>query len=437
MGRSVVAEESVQLFIDGLFGTNQWMIGLILGQNSSQRDFAIELVRSPIDDTGEDDEKGHTVKKKKKPSLDTVDEQWTAEHARQVSRMLPGGISVIGVVAMAAPDVMTKSQAKLRQVMFAIHKTVTKGDVLLKDADVTERILLQICSLTRKTTCRTIDVSDLKSTFRPAELKYQSFVNRWSQLNTQVSVNVKIPVMKSSSRSNFQKQIQLGVKSWCKSLSQSLCLLNGKLKKLDELLDTTQTHKKKGGSAVSGSGPQNFKVAFLLQNNSANTTIENKVCKSMIILRGRISAKCYMNNKATVGEAVEALKEDVIHSLLSRCDLLCEDLQQTEDDIIDINTTPRRVYVQMPRSQIEISDYMFPDESTQDCVGRIQELLDFQISPDELKIDIESLPGMFLLADLGLSSLEASNIMIFFGEKMMASSTHVPAISIVGFEWSL
>ncbi|XP_070532756.1 protein odr-4 homolog isoform X2 [Ptychodera flava] len=361
MGRSVVAEEIVQTYVESMFGVHQWLFGLIIGQNSSQKDFAIQLIKTPSQDEDADSKE----KAKNKARLDSIDEQWIAEHARQVSRMLPGGISIIGVFALAPPDMMNKSQAKLRQIIFEVRKTMKKQEILAKED---------------------------QSTFRPAEWKYQPFINRWAVLQSRVSLDIRIPIIKvKASKSGLQRQIQNGLQPWCKIVSDSLTTIGGKLRKPSEQLDTTQSHKRKGTSS-SSAGSQTFHVQLLSTFDLKSNGIVQKECTSQITLRGTVHGMAYVNNKATVSEATQFLKEDLINSLQSRCELLLEDLEQSEEGVHDVNILPRRVCVTLPKVSVNISDYMFQDEVVQDSLDRFSELLGLPITENQIQTDLECLP---------------------------------------------
>ena len=64
--------------------------------------------------------------------------------------MLTGGLDVIGIFAFGPSDMLTKSQAKLRQLLFSINKTIRHKPASYFDALSQNRILLQICSATKK-----------------------------------------------------------------------------------------------------------------------------------------------------------------------------------------------------------------------------------------------------------------------------------------------
>eukprot|EP00794_Sanderia_malayensis_P016284 gene16283-17922_t len=141
MGRTIIAEENVRKQIDNLFGKHKWQIGLIVGQITTTKDFIVHLAKSPspVEDEaeveiGEEDNhkplKQTDAKKNSSSKLsltDEIDEQWITEHARQVNRMLPGGLNVIGVFVFCSPEIASNAQTKLRQCVFGVHKQAGVG----------------------------------------------------------------------------------------------------------------------------------------------------------------------------------------------------------------------------------------------------------------------------------------------------------------------
>jgi len=64
--------------------------------------------------------------------------------------MLTGGLDVVGVFAFGPSDMLTKTQAKLRQLVFSFQKTVHHKPASYFSDLSHSRILLQICSATKK-----------------------------------------------------------------------------------------------------------------------------------------------------------------------------------------------------------------------------------------------------------------------------------------------
>ncbi|RXN01789.1 Protein odr-4-like [Acipenser ruthenus] len=101
MGRTYFVEDSVEQYLQNILDTSgkACVTGLLIGQCSPQRDFVLLAVRTSPKETQSDE----------------VDEEWVVEHATQVSRMLPGGLAVLGVFLRAAPELSIQAQNILRR----------------------------------------------------------------------------------------------------------------------------------------------------------------------------------------------------------------------------------------------------------------------------------------------------------------------------------
>ncbi|ESP02228.1 hypothetical protein LOTGIDRAFT_238055 [Lottia gigantea] len=406
MGRSIHADEAIQNYIEELIKSGQWNVGLILGQVTKQRDYVLRLSRTPDpveDEVSEEEElpaelleelvHKKKVKKKgpKKPkSLDDVNEGWVATHAKQVLRMLPGGLDVIGVFILSPPNISQNVATKLRQILYQVHSSLNQYQILNRDNDITDRITIHIDSLTRKITCRTYDVQDNRSTGHPAEWKYQAINDKWIQLNTSAFLDMKIAVPSNKKSSPLIKQIQIGLNPFFKSLTSSIGIINGAIREASEPLDTSSGKKSRGrdkGLVV----PQSYNIEILTKqaDNKVSAPILSKV-SSLMVLRGQIVSRAFIQGKPTVGDAIHAVKVDLARSLLSRCELLCEDLAITEQDkAVELYNTPVRVFVIVPDSSVEICDYIFQDERTDEVIDRIKELLDVNLTEENLELDLE------------------------------------------------
>ncbi|XP_073105919.1 uncharacterized protein [Elaeis guineensis] len=119
MVKSVVGEETqLKSAEDRLFQSSvPAQVGLIVGKLSSDsnRGFVYDLIPTPPTDGGgpacslrsegggrDDKKKGSkSGKASAEPSL-VIDGDWVGEHARQVSRMLLGGMNVVGIYIWAS-----------------------------------------------------------------------------------------------------------------------------------------------------------------------------------------------------------------------------------------------------------------------------------------------------------------------------------------------
>lgn len=99
-----------------------------------------------------------------------------------------------------------------------------------------------------------------------------------------------------------------------------------------------------------------------------------------------------MNPKSTVEIASNAVVQDIMRSLASRLDMHWDSLTEEEDseDINTIHEPPRRVFIPISNTELTVSDYLFPGESSPDLLAPLKDLLG--ISSVNLK-DVEDIEG--------------------------------------------
>ena len=400
MGKTILVDESIQDYVSQLYDTGQWQLGLIIGQPTHHKDYAVRLICSPEpveDEASEDDEEPKQAKKSQKPvSMVDCDERWIATHARQVTRMLPGGLHVMGIFALAPPNMMSSSQAKFRQILYLIHRGVSKG-LIQKDLS-TERYLLQICSNTRKFTCKIIDVLDPKNGFRPADWKSQSTKEKWIKLQTDINIDLKINVPVRQQNQSMLKQIQQGILPYCGNLCKGIMSINGELRDLTEVLDHSTTESKRSKGRDKGQTTQKvYNVDFYTEPISARLDepeFHESICR--LVIQGVTNGRAFVHSKSVVSEAKQAMITDIIRSIHSRCELLCEDIEVIEEEEKvktgikkELYDTPVRVFGKLPGSNLDFCDYKFQDEKLEEVIDRIEELLDIKMDPTELELDCE------------------------------------------------
>nr|CAG4637996.1 EOG090X0BI6 [Chydorus sphaericus] len=108
---------------------------------------------------------------------------------------------------------------------------------------------------------------------------------------------------------------------------------------------------------------------------------EKQECSSDLRFGGQMCIKAYLHGKATVREACQVIKEDILRSLWARCDMHCDSLigeeQRGQPDVRAVlHEPPRRVLAPLPYSPISVSDYLFPGEGPADSLASLADLLD-------------------------------------------------------------
>ncbi|XP_038398257.1 protein odr-4 homolog isoform X2 [Canis lupus baileyi] len=111
MGRTYIVEETVGQYLSNInLQGKDFVSGLLIGQCSSQKDYVILATRTPPKE-----EQNENLKHQQKAKLGNLDEEWTTEHANQVSRMLPGGLLVLGVFIITTLEMGNDCQNALRR----------------------------------------------------------------------------------------------------------------------------------------------------------------------------------------------------------------------------------------------------------------------------------------------------------------------------------
>ncbi|NXI40815.1 ODR4 protein, partial [Galbula dea] len=386
MGRTYFVEEAIGQYLSDLSTKlKPYVTGLLIGQCSTQRDYVIWAVRTPPKEEQKEDSRPST--------LASIDEEWITAHASQVSRMLPGGLLVLGVFIIVTPELSKESQNVLRKLIFSVEKSLTKRRLWKPvEEEVSDRAALQICSSTKKVVCRTYDVQDPKSSAKPADWKYQSALSAsWLTLGCTVNVNIHIPLLTTSPNHDLEKNTKNGLNRWSKQIEDSVFLINGQVKGDDtELLEG---QKKLKGNTQSSTQFSDVKVLTqLTQGSSHRSTATVQVCSGSINLKGAVKSRAYIhNNKPRVKEAVQALKRDIINTLSDRCEILFEDLVINEGPHKksferEYHVLPQRLFVRVAGSSVMLSDYKFGDEAAGEIQERFVELLDQSVQAEDIHI---------------------------------------------------
>uniref|UniRef100_A0A6B0VBJ4 Putative olfactory receptor 4-like protein n=1 Tax=Ixodes ricinus TaxID=34613 RepID=A0A6B0VBJ4_IXORI len=404
MGRTVVYDDHVQKLVDELVQrkATDVTVGVIIGQSTQQRDIVVHVASTPKKDDEESQEEGD-VKSKAAPG--DVEEGWICQHAKQVTRMLPGGIDVLGLFAVGPPDALAAAHIQLRQVLFAIYKSLGKDHKTSFNPEVTDKILLQICSVTRKVTCKTFNISDTKSTAKPADWKQSTGggSTRWHRLETSLSLNLWVPLSEERCQQGLMRQIQFGLQPFFRALQEAVALLNGESRPPQEALDSGADKRRSRAK-----DPQSiFLVDLFLPMDCNNNAGQSKVlgptdCGATMSIVGTIQCRAFVHSKATVQEAIKAIKQDVVRSITSRCEIQCEDMLLIEDEqhgsfIIRadpslVHELPKRVFFPLEERDLTLCDYIFHGDAAADSLEALHELLGLTVDAEDIELDVEHSP---------------------------------------------
>lgn len=433
MGRSLLIEKEVEDQVKLLVGSNVQEVGLVIGQLTQTKDYAVHLAKcpDPVDDevevevtSDEENEKKNektskgSNKSQKNSSTDSeleIDPKWVVEHARQVNRMLTGGMSVLGVYMVASADVFTMNQTRLKQCLQSIQKKIENNKSLRQSLVHNEKYIIHICAASRKFSCRTIDIKDEQASLKPVEFRFQSFLDSWRCVRTCIDININCYVPLSKEVCRTEQKIVYACQNEIDSIWNSHAAVGHKILEDSDMIDTSKGKVK--------TSPGDEIDICLFKETTSNTNqvdVENDSVISLVKFVGNILAKAFIHPKATYGEAIKALKVDIIRSLLTRIELLCEEAEVNNLCHVDEWSlmSPARVFGPYKNFNLCFCDYIFKDESEEDSLGRFTELLNIKLPENKLLFPEQSpdasVASMILLGDKTVDHLSdaASEISI-------------------------
>ncbi|KAM6165138.1 LOW QUALITY PROTEIN: protein odr-4 homolog [Erethizon dorsatum] len=393
MGRTYIVDETVGQYLSNInLQGKPFVSGLLIGQCSSQKDYVILATRTPPK------EEQNENLKHPKTKLDNLDEEWATEHAHQVSRMLPGGLLVLGVFIITTSELANDFQNALHRLIYAVEKSMNRKRLWnFTEEEVSERVILHICSSTKKISCRTYDVRDPKSSARPADWKYQNRLSTsWLSLECTVHIDIHIPLSTTSVSYTLKKNTKNGLKHWAKQIENGVYFINGQVK--DEDCDLLEGQKKSRGNAQAPSRSFDVRVLTqLLLNSDHRSTATVQICSGSVNLKGDVKCRAYIHsNKPKVKDAVQAMKRDILNTVADRCEMLFKDQllnEVPEKKVMSIinsekefHILPHRVFVPIPGSTVMLCDYKFGDKSAEEIRDHFVEMLDQIIQIECLEI---------------------------------------------------
>ncbi|KAF5455927.1 hypothetical protein F2P56_025455 [Juglans regia] len=299
-------------------------LGLVVGKLSSplDRGFVFDLVPTPPNDAGEpacsllesvkDDKKKGTKSRSQAAEVSSlfIDGDWVAEHARQVARMLVGGVRVVGIYIWVSSDASKNSTIMLSQTI----KGVAEATPLL-ETDREERLLIHICYSPMRWTCRncTWTSNITSSSLRPCDFKMGRVLTSLQTFKCTYNFNLRLPICHES-ESNVQTLsdvLRQGISHHAKELKDAKAIIDGNLVVRDEPCTFYGVHEVE------------LLLPFMKDSNAE--ACSRKDALGVLVFNGSVCSFAYLNSKEPISQAVSDIKMDIIMSLQSRLDIICDE----------------------------------------------------------------------------------------------------------------
>ncbi|KAK2586955.1 hypothetical protein KPH14_009881 [Odynerus spinipes] len=392
MGRTVISEISVRTRLIS-FGTSGYEVGLILGQSSEKEDYLVHLARTPppriknvIEETSINslgDTNRDSCKKCFK-SIQDIPESWLADHANDITRMLPGGMCIVGIFVAGPNDILDNNinVHKFKLILAAIRRNLSLNKYLCGNNQ--QYFILTYNSTTQRYICKMVD--DIKNdTLKPVDIKFRAQGIPWLELETAVNLDRMFCIDADKKPESLKEQLQDILEDVSNMIDSALIVIAGKIRSPDETTEMIVAHE---------DDKKRLEVDLYIHClKSSSTDVNIKPSSESMWLVGQLVSKTFVTSKTNIGEATRAIKQDIVRSLASRLEMhwdsLIEEENGSPEENITLHEPPRRILIYLRKSRITLSSYLFPGEEPQESLISLQELLDVDAEDLDIQNEIE------------------------------------------------
>ncbi|XP_051176718.1 protein odr-4 homolog [Leptopilina boulardi] len=412
MPRTTFANDNLLDYLNTLANRQGYTIGLILGQSCAQKDFVIHLARtsppskkdvieesvisSALNNISQESVDNTCIK-----SIKDIPGNWVVDHARHVTRMLSGGMWILGIFTVGPEDIFNSSVSveKLKFILTSVDKNLISNQYLYGNHNQ-ENLILHYNSVTKKYICKSVDTKNNVGIVKPVDWKFQTNT-KWHYLETRIDFNRLFPIARFKTPVSLKKQFQDILNETSNMINSSVILIEGKIPSSDTTIETIVeqlTEEKKKGCCDNkeNNSEASFEILQVSLYFPCERTLEKQAnsieCGASMRLVGQLVSRTFVHQKATIEEANNAVKQDILRSLASRLEMHLDSLIEEEDgspeETIIVHEPPRRVFIKLPRN-VTLSDYLFPGEGTEEVLSSLLELLDIKVPDDFIQKDLE------------------------------------------------
>lgn len=307
----------------------------------------------------------------------TIDEEWIADNAEKVTRILPGGINVVGLAFFSGRRIFNDQKAMLKRALARIqHITnllTTLGISSLSDY----MALVFIESPFGKPTGLVTDVVN-RGPDSPTKVSFSAL--EWVSAVSSASARICLNVPTKTKQPHFFTEFIAAIRPFTENLFNcSLALINGEMR--DESEQLFKDVKKKKVDAVE------VEVFVDACENKGNIC-EPQSATNLHEVSFDIEIRAAVPLKSKVSFAVAAVKQHLIRSLTARAELQYESMDVVEEAAAG----PCSVH-QMPRPATTVldthpailfSDYLFEADTVEDAQSNFDELLGLKVNKEHI-----------------------------------------------------
>lgn len=256
------------------------------------------------------------------------------DHALQVSRMLPGGLAVLGVYLFApdsgfssATSTLCKTLCNVAADLAALSSPSSTEGSSSTASEQQELLLLHVDSASRKFSMKSCLASSGEhaavSSLKPCELKCGPSLASLVCLRSSHTFDVTLPATNSSAQ--LQLLLQAAVAQESARVSRALAVVMGSIpasstQPLADLLPASGSGVSGGANSISD--PVRVDLHCSPAATAAASDATAVAAAGSCRLHGTVEAVAYVHRRDTAAKALSELKQDITRSLTARMQLL-------------------------------------------------------------------------------------------------------------------
>ena len=268
--------------------------------------YSVLFVAETPREEGDDDEEGGEGDVKKSEEVSRIEQRevdvgWLSEHARQVARLLPGGLTLLGLF-LPRPDMfLSANDGKLRKVLKAVS---------ILDSSVPVELLILQSALSAK-------VLDSKtSSFKPMDVRSSSKPTELVRVES--SLVLDIPVALPSCEDPLGEDVKPVLAKFNHLLDSATYIFDNKVLSSETVLGKAVEVEKKKGKSKGGAKVQTeeegeeededkrqevVKVELLMAEPALDDVVVEEQTSARMKLAGKLSCRAYLPPGANVSWA--------------------------------------------------------------------------------------------------------------------------------------
>uniref|UniRef100_A0A5S6QE09 Uncharacterized protein n=1 Tax=Trichuris muris TaxID=70415 RepID=A0A5S6QE09_TRIMR len=337
------------------------------------------------------------------------DENSLYSRARQLLRLLPGGIDICGIMLVSCGVETTAWESSAIRVAKRLRKLRDRHVMLKNDASLLTKHLFiaTVCDSLENFNSQLISFvnKDVQAHPGPA-LAVQDIL--WCSLQTKVAVNVSSSCGGSVFGVDFLRRFVDLVDPYGQRFLNSHVLVDGRLPSDHKSIYLSNLMHRENGLVVP------LQAKFLLSSSDERMIAEleyNDVTCARMRLTGVLAIRAFVPSVCTIEEGVTALRKDVLRTLYIRGELHYEERLVTgaENEANSYRGLPRRVFASLgsPGECFDVCEYIMHDEDLSFLQNEVGDFFRADMDPSNVELNAE--PLMTVQEDVFPSSPQSVN----------------------------